>query len=487
MFILKKEIKEIESILEAVISLERELSTSNKRISGENIREQVTSFCKRMIKGKDYVISIIDKIFASAFLTSSFDLKLDFYSENINATASCIEQASSEVNSTAENTLFAITGITGANSELVKTLERISIKSKTIMDNTVENQKTAEQISLESQNALNSSNEMKNDISTLQDSLERMKEIVDGIFEISDQTNLLAFNASIEAARAGDAGRSFSVVADEIRKLSDTTKNLLNSISAIVNDIYTKSGKSSESIDYSVKSLENINNSIKSMISSIESSNADIIEIASDLEKLSAASQEVNAAMEEITSTMTVLSDKASILDNYSQDLEKMGKQINELSRDMENLENTVDTTAKLCGEVIKDKIYGLPGEKFIEYIETAINNHKTWVSELESMIETMQVRPLQTDDNKCRFGHFYHSVTPSNPEIADTWEKIDLHHRGVHNAGKTAIEYIKNNDKQKAAQTMEKVKESSESMIMLLTSLIEKANSLIEAERWIF
>jgi methyl-accepting chemotaxis protein len=483
----KKSRKELESILETISDFERELNPGIKKISGENTREQVTSFCKRIKKGKNHIISIFDKIFASAFLASSFDLKLDFYGENIDAAASRIGQASSDVRSTAENTLVSITEITGANSELVKTLEHISLKSKALLDSSVENQKTAEQISLDSQNALKSSNDMKDDFGTLQGSLERMKEIVDGIFEISDQTNLLAFNASIEAARAGDAGRSFSVVAEEIRKLSDTTKNLLNSISTIVNDIYIKSGKSSESIDYTVNSLENISNSIKSMISSIESSNADITEIASDLEKLSASSQEVNASMEEITSTMTALSDKAGILDNYSKDLEKTGKQINELSRDMETLEDTIDATSQLCGEAIKDKVYGIPGEKFIEYIETAINNHKKWVSQLESIVDTMQASPLQTDDNKCSFGHFYHSVAPSNPEIADTWEKIDIHHKAVHNAGKTAIENVKNNDRPKAAQALEKARESSESMIMLLTGMIDKTKLLIESERWIF
>lgn len=483
----KKSKKEIESIIETINDLELEFNTGIRKISGENIKERIISFGNRMKKGKTHILSIFEKVFTSAYLASSFDLKLGFYSENINTTASHIEQASSGVHSTAENTLVTITEITGANSELVKALENISLKSKTLLDSSIKNQKTAEQISINSQNALKSSNEMKNDFSTLQDSLNRMREIVDGIFEISDQTNLLAFNASIEAARAGDAGRSFSVVAEEIRKLSDTTKNLLNSISAIVNDIYAKSGKSSESIDYTVSSLENISNSIKSMISSIESSNTDIMEIASDLEKLSSSSQEVNASMEEITSTMELLSDKASNLDSYSKDLEKMGKQINELSKDMVTLENTIDAAAKLCGEVFKDKVYGMSGAKFLEYIEIAIDNHKKWISELESMVDNMQVNPLQIDDNKCSFGRLYHSIVPSNPEIADTWEKIDIHHKGVHNAGKIAIECINNNDKQKAIQAMEKAKESSESMIILATDIIEKIKSLVKAENWMF
>ncbi|NSW91562.1 MAG: CZB domain-containing protein [Firmicutes bacterium] len=483
----KKRRRELKTILETINDLECEVNSGNGKISNENIEEQISSFCEGLKEGKRKLITIFDKIFNAAFLTSSFDLKLNFYSEKITDTSSKTSRISSDVHSTAENTLNLITGITNANTALVKALENISLKANHLRNNTIESQKITQQISLNSQNALKYSNNMKVDFESLQSSLDRMKEIVGGIYEISDQTNLLAFNASIEAARAGEAGRSFSVVAEEIRKLSDTTKNLLSSISSIVNDIYTNSGKSSESIDHTVNSLKSISNSIANMLSSIESSNQDITEIASNLENISASSQEINASLEEITSTMSILNDKASDLNSYSEDLEIMGKRIDELFMDIEVLENTIDSTAKLCGEVIKNRIYGIPNEKFMEFIETAINNHKKWISQLESMVDTMEVKPLQTDEHKCSFGHFYYSVSPSNPEILDTWKKVDQHHRAVHNAGSIVIGYIKNNERSKALQAIEEARKSSEAMILLLTGLVEKTKTLTEMKQCVF
>ena len=63
------------------------------------------------------------------------------------------------------------------------------------------------------------------------------------IIDIASKTNLLAINASIEAARAGDAGRGFAVVAEEIRMLSEQSKDSVNTINAIVNEVKDKNSQ----------------------------------------------------------------------------------------------------------------------------------------------------------------------------------------------------------------------------------------------------
>ena len=110
--------------------------------------------------------------------------------------------------------------------------------------------------------------------------------IVNMIKEISDQTNLLGLNASIEAARAGELGRGFSVVAEEIRKLSDTSKESINKIDTIIKEIST-------GINNIDTGLVDINGVSQNQSSAIE-------EIAASLDALEVIVEELNHLAENI-------------------------------------------------------------------------------------------------------------------------------------------------------------------------------------------
>lgn len=167
--------------------------------------------------------------------------------------------------------------------------------------------------------------------------VEEVEDIVGSILSISSQTNLLALNASIEAARAGEAGRGFAVVAEEIRMLSEETKDATNKITYIINQLVDDVKIVSSSIEVSSQSIEQQNVMIddtKNKFDIIEKEVIELIEtiettekfmkeivqstsvISDNISHLSATSEEISAASEEGATTAEVAVGKMKEVNN---------------------------------------------------------------------------------------------------------------------------------------------------------------------------
>ncbi|ADN08251.1 methyl-accepting chemotaxis protein [Sulfurimonas autotrophica] len=110
--------------------------------------------------------------------------------------------------------------------------------------------------------------ELVEKVASLTEQAKNIKDVLEIISDIADQTNLLALNAAIEAARAGEHGRGFAVVADEVRKLAERTQKSLSEISANVNLITQNVVEIAEETDVTSKSMKNISESAQVLITS---------------------------------------------------------------------------------------------------------------------------------------------------------------------------------------------------------------------------
>lgn len=179
-----------------------------------------------------------------------------------------------------------------------------------------------------------------------------VKKIADAshsITEISSQTNLLSLNASIEAARAGDYGKGFGVVANEIGLLAQQSNTAATTINEIVEDLVTDSTKSMEIIEElnaafneqssqltstksdmdgvvtGVNSVEQNTQTISDKVNMLNSSKAQLIDLIAELSAISqqnaASTEETNASMEELNATFALISNSASDLKDLADSL----------------------------------------------------------------------------------------------------------------------------------------------------------------------
>jgi methyl-accepting chemotaxis protein len=164
---------------------------------------------------------------------------------------------------------------------------------------------------------------------------EAIGKIMNVISDIADQTNLLALNAAIEAARAGEAGRGFAVVADEVRKLAEKTmgatievRQAIGNIQAGANQNIKGMGEVSQSVMQATELSQKSGESLREIVTLVSDTNDQMAAIASAAKAQSASSEKIRHSVDEVTKLAAETANQLRASDEAAQELARLAVQL---------------------------------------------------------------------------------------------------------------------------------------------------------------
>jgi len=313
-------IKKIDVYLEKLSNLD---FTTRLDIAGKNEIAVIAKNLSKVIDSiKDFIAEAKNSSNENASISYELSTTSNAVGKKVEDVMEIVKKANEKAMRINEDIKLSISNATNCNKNTAIANENLSGATQEIMRLTADVQKTAA-VEID----------MAQKINQLSQEAEQVKSVLDVISDIADQTNLLALNAAIEAARAGEHGRGFAVVADEVRKLAERTQKSLVEIQATINIIVQSITDASEQINKNSVYMQDL----ASVSSGVEQ------KINQTLSIMQEAADSNEQTLEDYGDTCNVVNDISSEISTANELVASNARSVEEIASAAEHLSNIAE------------------------------------------------------------------------------------------------------------------------------------------------
>ncbi len=265
--------------------------------------------------------------------------------QTISASTEKIVENITEQNYMTQNIQDAITNTQEYSSEMVAVATVSNEEIRT-------NQEMLEALKMQSEQIAENNALVTSAMEQLQDKINQVASFADMILKISNETTILSLNAYVESARAGEAGRGFSVVAEQIRNLAEETKNSTKSISDIVDELNINTRTVVSAVDVSLKAADNQNRMIGETAEAFTELSGNMNVLINNIQEIGTRINHLSMANNQIVDNITqlsALSEEVSASAEETNQLTEMN--VNYARQTRESIQKINESTASLKSE----------------------------------------------------------------------------------------------------------------------------------------